>query len=252
MSATHAMFAGRRAGCRRAQRGTAVGPVRPFTDGRFVHRSECRGRGHPSAAHAVAVCASLRLHCGARSEVARPNSLRSLRSLRSDNRRESVVEARWRAPTSALCSSPPQKSPPPGTPCRSGSVGAFRSNAPDLAAKACPDRLRSASEAPSSAGRVARARSALRELTCRRLSERSERSERSEFGDGPRDRAAQGSRRAATTAEAKRSSLPGHAFARADRSMQSGRSRSALGRKQSPVAPCDAKHRELHLALWNH
>ena len=56
---------------------------------------------------------------------------------------------------------------------------------------------RSASAAASSAGLVARARSALRELTCRSLSERSERSERSEFCDGPRDRAAQCSRPAA-------------------------------------------------------
>jgi hypothetical protein len=83
----------------------------------------------------------------------------------------------------------------------------------NVTAKACPGRLRSACEAPSSAGLVARARSAPRQLTCRRLFERSERSERSELGDGPRDRAAQGSRSEAKTAEPKRSSLPGHAFA---------------------------------------
>jgi len=58
-----------------------------------------------------------------------------------------------------------------------------------------------------------RARNALRELTCRRLFERSERSERSEFGDRPRDRASQGSRRVATTAPAKRCGLPGPRFA---------------------------------------
>ncbi len=46
------------------------------------------------------------------------------------------------------------------------------------------------------------ARSALRELTRGRLSERSERSERSEFGRAPGSRAAQRSRRAAPTAEA--------------------------------------------------
>ena len=172
-----------------------------------------RGRRHPAAAHAVAVGASHRLYCGARSGVARPNSLRSLRSLRSNNRRESVDEARWRAPTSDLRSSSPQKSPPPGAACRSGTGLAFRSNTTDVSAKACPGGLRSASSALRSTGLVARARSALRRLTCRRLFERSERSERSEFGDGPRDRAPEGSRSVATTAEVKRSSPPGHAFA---------------------------------------
>jgi hypothetical protein len=77
---------------------------------------------------------------------------------------------------------------------------------------------------------VARARSALRELTCRRLFERSERSERSEFGDGPRDRAAQGSLSEAKTAEVKRSSLPGHAFA-ARTDANHGRA-TATGRKR--------------------
>ena len=60
---------------------------------------------------------------------------------------------------------------------------------------------------------MARARSALRRLTCRRLFERSERSERSEFGDRPRTRAAQRSRRDAATAPATRSGPPARAFA---------------------------------------
>jgi hypothetical protein len=46
-----------------------------------------------------------------------------------------------------------------------------------------PGGWRRAWRAPRSAGRAARARSALRDLTCRRLFERSERSERSELGD---------------------------------------------------------------------
>jgi len=223
-----------------ANRRSAFGPSLPFVGDCFVPRSVRRGRGHPAVAHAVAVCASLRLHCGARSEVAPPNSLRSLRSLRSNKRRRVSSRSALRAPTSnlalqaalgqeaqpfarhkrspgpfvsVLTSSSPQKSPPPGAPCRSGSGGVVRPNTTDVAAKARPGRLRSASEAPSSAGRVARARSAHQQLTCRRLFERSERSERSEFGDGPRDRAAQGSLSAAKTAEAKRSSLPGRAFA---------------------------------------
>jgi hypothetical protein len=80
---------------------------------------------------------------------------------------------------------------------------------------------------------VARARSAHQQLTCRRLFERSERSERSEFGDGPRDRAAQGSLSAAKTAEAKRSSLPGRAFA-APTAAECARRTAAMGRKQTP------------------
>ena len=66
------------------------------------------------------------------------------------------------------------------------------------------------------------------------LSECSERSERSEFGDGPRDRAPQGSRRAAPTASPKRRSLPARAFARAERRTQCSRTPAATGRKQTP------------------
>ena len=243
-------------------RATVPGPLRPFAGDRLVPRSARRGRGHPAAAHAVAVGASLRLHCGARSEVAPPNSLRSLRSLRSDKRRRVSSRSALRAPTSNLRSSSPQKSPPPGTPCRSGSVGVLRPNTTDVAAKARPGRLRSASEAPSRRARtgtvlrtvpawraagppgpvrparpglVARARSAHQQLTCRRLFERSERSERSEFGDGPRDRAAQGSRRAAPTAEAKRSSLPGRDFAAPAAARKSARRTAATGRKPTHV-----------------
>jgi len=228
----------------------AVGPLRPFVSSRLLATCARRGRRYPPGAHAVAVCASLRLHCAARSGVAPQNSLRSLRSLRSNSRGESDNEARWRAPTPALRCSSPQKSPPPSTACRSGTDGVLRPNTTDVVAKARPGRLRSASEAPSSAGRVARARSALQQLTCRRLFERSERSERSEFGDGPRDRAAQGSRRAASTAEAKRSSLPGCGFARASARMQSRRRSSAACRKQPAHAYRRFMRRERHPALW--
>ena len=97
----------------------ARGPMRLFAKGCSCAASARRGKGSPPVAHAVAVSASLRLHCAARSGVAPPNSLRSLRSLRSNNRGESVHEARAaRAPTPALrCSSPP-KSCPAGSPCR--------------------------------------------------------------------------------------------------------------------------------------
>ena len=97
----------------------AVGPLRLFVNVRSCTAAARRGKGSPPGAHAVAVGAAHRLHCAARSGVAPPNSLRSLRSLRSDTRGESVDEARAaHAPTPALrCSSPP-KSRPAGSPRR--------------------------------------------------------------------------------------------------------------------------------------
>ena len=103
-------------------------PVSPFAVACFLDVSAHRGRHCPAWAHTVAVGAGprrgpfvtlRRLHCAARSGVAPQNSLRSLRSLRSNGRGESDTEARAaRAPTPALrCSSPP-KSPPPGNACR--------------------------------------------------------------------------------------------------------------------------------------
>jgi len=158
-----------------------------------------------------------RLHCGARSCGPSPNSLRSLRSLRSNKRREvslrSALRARAASPAFLVASeiAPAGRRPP-----RAGTVLALPTNtrpgcfivdavaqrgrmAPtntsNASAKARPGRWQRASSALRSAGLLARARSALRRLTCRHLSERSERSERSEFVDGPRDRAPQGSRR---------------------------------------------------------
>jgi hypothetical protein len=61
--------------------------------------------------------------------------------------------------------------------------GVCRSPSSVPPAEPCPGGWRRAWRAPRSAGRAARARSALRDLTCRRLFERSERSERSELGD---------------------------------------------------------------------
>ena len=89
-------------------------------DSRFVAPAARRGRRHPAVAHAVAVGAARRLHCGPgacrrqgvrqaqnspqglfcvrgalhRPGVASQNSLRSLRSLRSDSCDESVFDAR--------------------------------------------------------------------------------------------------------------------------------------------------------------
>ena len=92
---------------------SAHGPLQLFARcGRLARRD----RRYPVRAHAVAVGAAHRLHCAARSGVAPPNSLRSLRSRHSNSRGESDHEARAaRVPTPALRCSSPQKSPAPGT-----------------------------------------------------------------------------------------------------------------------------------------
>ena len=154
-----------------------------------------------------------RLRCGARPGVAPHNSLRSLRSLRSDRCGESVHEARCarrpqscapRRPTNRPCRVPPAaKTTRGGAPARTTTA----------AAESRPGRWQRACGAPRSTGLVARARSALRNLVCRTLSERSERSERSELCDGPQGRAPQGSRCVAPTAPPKRCRLPGRDFA---------------------------------------
>jgi len=214
---------------------SAVGPLQTFASGRLRASCAHRGRRCPPGAHTVAVGAAHRLHCAARSGVAPQNSLRSLRSLHSNSRGESVVEARAaRAPTPALrCSSPP-KSPPPGSTCREVHGCCCSLKTRHGGCKGAPGQAAQRLGGAEHRRACGRARSALQQLTCRRLSERSERSERSEFGDRPRDREAQGSRRAAATAEVKRSSLPGCGFARASARMQSRRRSSAAGRKQTP------------------
>ncbi len=220
---------------------TACGPLLPFVVGRLLDALARRGRRYPARAHAVAVAASLRLHCAARSGVASPNSLRSLRSLRSDSGAESDREARAaRAPTPALRCSSPQKSPAPGTACREVQALWFSLETPPRwlqrrvrAGRRAPLRCREAQGSWPRAQRASTTDSAP-------LSERSERSERSEFGDGPRDRASQGSRCAAPTTEAKPAGLPARAFARAGICMQSQVPSSATGRK--PTSACASLH----------
>ena len=118
-----------------------------------------------------------------------------------------------RAPTPVLCSSPPHKSPLPGTARREVQLRWCSNAKHHCSAKSRPGRWQRACGAPRSTGFVARARSAPRNLICRTLFERSERSERSELCDGPQGRAPQGSRCAAPTASPKRCRLPGCDFA---------------------------------------
>ncbi len=173
----------------------------------------CRGRRHPAGAHGGVVGAERRLRCGARPGVAPHNSLRSLRSLRSNRCGESVYEARCarrpqacapRHPTNRPCRVPPA--------AKAAGVG-FRSEDHHCSRKVAPGqgaaRLRGAEERRP----CGRARSAQRNLTRRTLSERSERSERSELCDGPQGRAPQGTRCVAPTATPKRCRLPGRDFA---------------------------------------
>ena len=182
-----------------------------------VAGSAHRGRRHPAGAHGGAVGALRRLRCGARPGVAPHNSLRSLRSLRSDRCGESVHEARCARRPQACAPRRPTNRPCRVPPAAKATWCWFSNATPPagFAAKARPGRRQRACGAPRSTGLVARARSAPRELTCRTLSERSERSERSELCDGPQGRAPQGSRCAAPTAPPKRCRLPGRDFAAA-------------------------------------
>jgi hypothetical protein len=250
-------------------RRTAFGPLLPFASGCSLATSSRRGRRYPPGAHAGAVGAwRHRLHCDARSGLAPHNSLRSLRSLRSDRCGESVHQARWRAPSPALRFSSPQKSPLPGTACREvhrlwrSSIGTPRcwQQRRVRAGRSAHGRRR---EAQGSWPR-AYPRASCSDLS--HLSERRERSERSELCDRPRDRCTepghkqsgglfvpgegpghwpgpQGSRcRQAATAEDKRCGLPGRAFARADVRKQSGLPSSPLGRTPTPIASWDASY----------
>ena len=150
-----------------------------------------------------------RLHCGARLGVAPQNSLRSLCSLHSNNCGKSVFEARKRADPKPPLLVAPEIAPAGYRPPRAGRVLAFPPNTTSGSAKARPGRWQRASEALRSTGLLARARSALRRLTCRRLFEGSERSERSEFGDGPGDRAPEGSRRTRRPPQRSADACPG-------------------------------------------
>ena len=202
---------------------SVVGPSPRFVHDRFPAMSARRGRRCPARAHAVAVAAALQLHCAARSGVAPRNSLRSLRSLHSDNRGESDHEARAaRAPTPALrCSSPP-KSRPAGSPCREvhGYWCSIQTPPP------CPQSgVRAGRSAPvgrreAQARGRARQRASLTDSS--QVSERRERSERSELCDGATrpSIAGQSARSDDRSSEALRPART--CLCRADRCMQHG------------------------------
>ena len=203
-------------------RASSVGASRQASAGprRARRGSRRRARARRTAAMTTAVGASHRLPSAARLGVARRNSLRSLRELRSDNRRESEVRSALRAPTPRLRCSAPPTSPrcawraladgcrdapdaAPLTPAaletsvplgpKAATQAASNATVPAKARAMAPPRARPAGRVarrrralaqPRSAGAPARARSALRPSFSRRLSERSSRSERSEFRRG--------------------------------------------------------------------
>ena len=71
-----------------------VSALPEYADPRWPGGCSRRGRRCPAWAHTWAVCGTPRLPCAARPRGASQNSLRSLRSLRSNNRDENVFDAR--------------------------------------------------------------------------------------------------------------------------------------------------------------
>ena len=229
---------------------SACGPLLPFLPARFDDALARRGRRRPPGAHAVAVGAARRLRCGARFGVVSQNSLRSLRSLRSNNCDESVHEAR--------CARRPRSSAPRrhrSRLCRAAPA-ALQRKCLHRAPPPQQRRVRTGRAAPLERreAQVSRPRAKRASWTdSSQLSERSERSERSEFCDGPRDRASQGSRRAATTAPVKRSDQSGRAFAAlAAANSLCAHSKAATDRTPTPAPRERFVRREPRKVRWSH
>jgi hypothetical protein len=164
-----------------------------------------------------AVSAALRLPCGARVHGPAHNSLRSLRSLRSNRMRQVSLRSglRPRAMHPARLGASHARRTPPEQPVATTSGGeAYRAPPAVVERQAVPGggAVCGAEQHSLEGG----ARSALRQLTCRSLSERSERSERSELCGTPSRRAAQGCRRAALICKvsATVSAIAGHRLPR--------------------------------------
>ena len=207
---------------------TGFGPLRKSTV-LFRVRAMVAAKGCEGGAQRAteAVVAARRLPCGARVHGPAHNSLRSLRSLRSDRMRQVSLRSALRAramnpallgPCRPRRASRPGSSPgtngpldrlcpgsashahraPPEHPFAAGSGGSPRPPPPVPERQGVPggSAVCGAEQRSLEGG----ARSALRGLTCRILFERSERSERSELCGTPSRRAAQGSRCAAPTA----------------------------------------------------
>jgi hypothetical protein len=152
----------------------------------------------------------------ARLGPARPNSLRSLRSLRSNSGREHETKRALARPAPDGRTQPPRNIAPTGQRLTQQEVvldlHQWRTNTSvcqGVCGQAAARHVRRR-EAQWPWPRAQRASS----TDLSHLFERRERSERSELCDGPRPRASQGSRRTAPTASPKRCGLPAHALAR--------------------------------------
>jgi len=192
---------------------TSLGPLRTF-DASIGRRSSVAAKGCPGAARRAdeAASASLRLPCGARVHGPAHNSLRSLRSLRSNRMRQKCLRGslRSRAMNPVLLGASYARRTAPGQPFATGVGGSRRAPRRWVEWQAVPGggAVCGAEQRSLEGGE----RSELRKLTCRILFERSERSERSELCGTPSRRAAQGSR---SEAEAAPSSAPaGHRLPR--------------------------------------
>ena len=192
----------------------ACGPLRLFAGVRFcmLASARARRRAGPGRGSNGWPFASLRVPCGTRSSGPAHNSLRSLRSLRSNRCAESDDEARqMRARPEDLRSSAapirPAQAPPAAL--RATASVFVETHTTTCPATRHPGRAQRACEAPSSAGFGARARSALRALTRCVCSTTVSAANGGSYATGPRARAAQGSRSAAKTASPARWALPG-------------------------------------------
>ena len=183
-----------------------------------------RGGRYPVWAHTGAVGAAHRLRCDARGAVARRNSLRSLRSLRSNNRREFDVEARAaRAPTAPLRFSPPHKSPTPGTAHRAAKFVVFVDNSHSGAGKVVDGCATAATyAAPRSAGLVAARASAHRVLTRRDCSSAANAVSVASFATGHEAEHHRGPFAQRRAAASERRRIPTHGFASRESSRRAG------------------------------
>lgn|GEM_PF-3825391 len=170
-----------------------------------------RGRRCPTGALAVAVGAWRRLRCAPRLGGVPQNSLRSLRSLRSDSCGKSVFDAPCGRRHQACGTRRPRQRPRRAPPAAHHQIGMPKSKTlqtTTVSAKRRPGSLQRAWAAPRNAGAGAARDSALRQLTCRSCLSAAvaDRVASSAAGPGPEYRRAVGHR---PTAAVARCGLPG-------------------------------------------
>ena len=191
----------------------ARGPLQRFRNARFPTPASARTRRRavPGRGSDGLPFASLRVPCDARVPGLWPNSLRSLRSLRSNRRPQVRLRSALRARPGTLRFSAapirPAQAPPAALPATQSVFDA--PPATTGSPPGHPGRARRACEALRSTGLVARARSALRHLTRRVCPSAVSEANEASYAAGPQDRAPQGSRSEAKTASPARRALPG-------------------------------------------